>query len=496
MIKYSSPPKEHTVRTSGPKPYNYNTGRAGTLLTMMQTGDSVSPAYKKSFSPKRTPGAALLARALQGQKDRSLLEDYERQEAERQGKGGLWGSILGTVGGLAGGMLGGAPGAAIGQGLGTGLGEKFGAGKAKDYDKSGTVYSQESFEDINRASDEYQSGIVGRAGMAGVKAGLTAGLTPGGGIYGEYNPFTKQGWQSFGKLAAGEGVTGYGSPENIFSFADPQYASATAGKISGPITGSAQGYSPLPSLSEIIGNVFTRGEGLQDGGLIGMQTGGLTAQSVLQEQGLTATPDQLALFEAFDPYDIIKARKEIGQAVSDTTGGGISSVDTGFGASQGSLMEMLEKGEESYQDTISSEQKEFASQTLGTAADIVAGGGNIAGYKHINAPKNPNLNDTYSRGSEKYYWDGSQWKLVVDYNQQSDSDDYQSDMNLKENINLTGLSDSGINIYTFEYKDKKYGEGVYRGVMAQEVPWASFEADNGYLAVDYSKVDVDFEQVV
>ena len=28
--------------------------------------------------------------------------------------------------------------------------------------------------------------------------------------------------------------------------------------------------------------------------------------------------------------------------------------------------------------------------------------------------------------------------------------------------------------------------------MAQDVPWASFEDNNGYLMVDYSKLDVDF----
>ena len=69
-----------------------------------------------------------------------------------------------------------------------------------------------------------------------------------------------------------------------------------------------------------------------------------------------------------------------------------------------------------------------------------------------------------------------------------------SDIALKENINLIGESPSGINIYEFEYKDKKYGEGKYTGVMAQEVPEASFRNDDGYLWVDYSKIDVNFEK--
>ena len=70
-----------------------------------------------------------------------------------------------------------------------------------------------------------------------------------------------------------------------------------------------------------------------------------------------------------------------------------------------------------------------------------------------------------------------------------------SDKELKDNITLIGSSDSGVNIYTFEYKDKSYGDGLYQGVIAQEVPWASTEMSNGYLAVDYNKVDVDFKRI-
>lgn len=70
-----------------------------------------------------------------------------------------------------------------------------------------------------------------------------------------------------------------------------------------------------------------------------------------------------------------------------------------------------------------------------------------------------------------------------------------SDFRLKENISLVGRSDEGVNIYEFDYKDDNHGKGRYRGVMAQEVPHASIENDNGYLSVDYSKLDVNFERV-
>ena len=67
-----------------------------------------------------------------------------------------------------------------------------------------------------------------------------------------------------------------------------------------------------------------------------------------------------------------------------------------------------------------------------------------------------------------------------------------SDIALKDNINLIGKSPSGINIYTFTYKGD---DKVYQGVMAHEVPHASSFSNDGYLMVDYSKVDVEFKRV-
>jgi hypothetical protein len=74
-----------------------------------------------------------------------------------------------------------------------------------------------------------------------------------------------------------------------------------------------------------------------------------------------------------------------------------------------------------------------------------------------------------------------------------------SDKTLKENIKEIGVSDSGIKIYEFEYINKQFGEGRYEGVMAQDLKESSPEAvttlDNGILAVNYSKIDVDFRRV-
>jgi hypothetical protein len=70
-----------------------------------------------------------------------------------------------------------------------------------------------------------------------------------------------------------------------------------------------------------------------------------------------------------------------------------------------------------------------------------------------------------------------------------------SDKKLKYNIELVGKSPKGVNIYEFDYKNKSHGKGRYRGVMAQEVPNAAFKGYNGYLWVDYNKVDVNFERI-
>ena len=67
-----------------------------------------------------------------------------------------------------------------------------------------------------------------------------------------------------------------------------------------------------------------------------------------------------------------------------------------------------------------------------------------------------------------------------------------SDIRLKEDIKLIGKSPSNVNIYSFKYKGE---DGKYEGVMAQEVPWASIVGDDGYLMVDYSKLDVEFRRL-
>lgn len=70
-----------------------------------------------------------------------------------------------------------------------------------------------------------------------------------------------------------------------------------------------------------------------------------------------------------------------------------------------------------------------------------------------------------------------------------------SDRKLKKNINKIGESPSGLNVYSFEYKDSKYGRGLFQGVMSDEVPSSAVYSNNGYDSVDYSMLDVEFKQI-
>jgi len=71
-----------------------------------------------------------------------------------------------------------------------------------------------------------------------------------------------------------------------------------------------------------------------------------------------------------------------------------------------------------------------------------------------------------------------------------------SDKRLKKNIEKIGISKSGLNIYSFEYKNSDFGDGVYQGVMSDEVPdYAVIEEEDVYDMVDYSKIDVEFKLI-
>ena len=70
-----------------------------------------------------------------------------------------------------------------------------------------------------------------------------------------------------------------------------------------------------------------------------------------------------------------------------------------------------------------------------------------------------------------------------------------SDRKLKKNISKIGKSPSGLNIYSFEYKDSRFGTGKFQGVMSDEVPTNAVVNNGEHDMVDYSMIDVDFKQL-
>jgi hypothetical protein len=71
-----------------------------------------------------------------------------------------------------------------------------------------------------------------------------------------------------------------------------------------------------------------------------------------------------------------------------------------------------------------------------------------------------------------------------------------SDRRLKKNIKFLTKSNKGFNVYTFEYKNKKYGDGIYQGVMSDEIPRENIIINkDGYDMVNYSNLDVEFKRI-
>ena len=386
MIEHSSKSKGYLPIKSGPNMMGFDMGKSGSLMEMMQTGGQ----------PSR--GAAMLARSRQRRADIRKLEEQQRAEAERQKRGGLFGSIGGLAGGLIGAALAPVTGGAslaiasgLGTALGKGLGEKFGAGKAVDYDSSGTVFAQQAFRDVDEASEDFNKGILGRAGAAGLKAGLTAGLTPGGGIYGTARAKAGGLRSSLADLAGFGGAPLPVAPsvERVVQagapFGDP---SLFSDKIFDPSSVfPASTYNPMASpadtllgASDYVPDTFSFTQATptfyEDGGLIEYQNGGsVNIEQILQDAGITASPEQLALFEQFDPSSLNELASGLQSSLLyGTQQAQQQQAGTGF-AGSGVVQQQQAQQRESAMDQLESAQeraaRQFESQTLGQAASMI-----------------------------------------------------------------------------------------------------------------------------
>ena len=523
MHNSSNKSKGYMPVSSGPNMTGFDMGKTSSMMDMMQEG-GLTPmsSYQRSFTRPRTPGAALLARALQGQKDRRILEDYQRAEADRQRKGGLFGSIGGIAGGLLGSAALGALGVATGglglplaAGLGTALGKRagegLGAGKSRTVDRTGTVFGQQAFRDVEQASRDYTRGMGERALISGLQAGLMAGLMPEGGIYGKAKSFgirnmPSQAFERVAPLATGaEAVSSapvLGTEEAFQqSLAGSNQLGSLNESILPPVLGTEEAFQQSLAKATETGSLnraldiaqtaelqamqtsdemqrlidylsggeqvsfvpFGRNAGLpfgsfEDGGLIGYVHGGLThtdddpdgdgvpgvgtnydpsnpgiggsmtatepastspfgslsPEQILEQQGLRATPDQLALIQGFDTTGVDTARESAGQNLLNMTGGeGLSSLGGGFGGRADTVSQSIDESQQSFEGLVQGEVKDFGSQVLGTAADIISGGGE---FELAGAPTSP-PSTSYPSSSwmqigtdgRPYVWTGSRW---------------------------------------------------------------------------------------
>ena len=290
---------------------------------------------------------------------------------------------------------------------------------------------------------------------------------------------------------------------------------------------------------------FGRNAGLpfgsfEDGGLIEYQYGGGVSgiQEILNEAGMSASPEQLALFEQFDPTSLNTLAQSLqGSLLSGTQQAQQQQAGMGF-AGSGAIQRAQEQQRESAMGQLESAQeqaaRDFESQTLGQAARMIEGDAVFEEFGSSNSslPNTVSTLPTSNQGTViyngvQYIWDQASNQYVTAQSivggagvggtggtgtgssgtgssgtgsSGTGSSGYMgtglSDIKLKKDIKHIGISKKGINIYEFKYKNPSHGKGLYKGVMAQEVPWASVKMDNGYLAVDYSKLDVDFERVM
>ena len=365
---------------SGPNLSGFYMGNSSNLMQMYQTGGQTSR------------GAARLAQATQRQSDIKRLEQIQRQEAKRQQRGGLFGSIGQKGLGIVGSIVAGPAGAAIGSALGKRLGEGIGSGKSRQYDRSGTIFAQQDFRDVNQASKDFNEGMGQRAVAAGFDAGLQALTAPGGGIYGAAARKAGGLQSSLADLAGFGGAPLPVAPsvERIVqegaSFGDP---SLFSDKIFDPSSVfPASTYNPMASpadtllgASDYVPETFSLTQATptfyEDGGLVEYQYGGGVGdiQQILQDAGIQANTNQLALFEQFDPSSL----NELASGLQSSLLSGTKQIQTqqagtgfsGSGVTQEAQKEQREIAMGQLETAQERAARGFESQTLGDAASMI-----------------------------------------------------------------------------------------------------------------------------
>ena len=178
--------------------------------------------------------------------------------------------------------------------------------------------------------------------------------------------------------------------------------------------------------------------GMEDGGLIEYQYGGGVSgiQSILQDAGITASPEQLALFEQFDSSSLNELASGLQSSLlSGTQQSQQQQAGMGF-AGSGAVQQQQAQQRESAMGQLESAQeraaKQFESQTLGEAASMIGQGAEFSGF----TPPPPTVSTlpTADQGDVtyngiQYVWDSETGRYISidDYeqglaDQQSDQD--------------------------------------------------------------------------
>lgn len=405
------------------------------LINMMQTGGQPS-----------SRGAALFAQALQRRSDMDKLEKQQRIEARRQKRGGLFGSVGSLAGSLLGAALAPATGglslalfSGLGSAAGKRIGEGLGAGKSKKYDRSGTVYGQQSFRDVEQASRDYTRGMGERALLSGLKTGLTAGLTPGGGIYGKVGGKLR----GFGAPVAApiadttlmDSLLPQGSIDSLpfsvpkglqGSFIPAGYGNATSSiDFNNPYTLSLNSYmhggiahDDTNLGFEGSGSFLGNETGQSDPNVGSVGFGGYTASDILQQAGIAPTEAQLKLFQSYDPTGVKNFQSGLQQnLLAGTQQAQQSQAGMGFsgsGAAERAISKQSQDAALQFGQKQIESQRGYESQVLGTAADLVAGGAEfgVADWVEVQPPTGggsfPGQQKDGADG-RTYIWFGNEW---------------------------------------------------------------------------------------
>ena len=268
-----------------------------------------------------------------------------------------------------------------------------------------------------------------------------------------------------------------------------------------------QSYDPLTNTLNLNESEFTKAERLRQEGLASQLSGSLSGDFSNDGQAI-----QDATFNRgkaqIDPI-VKQQRRDLAQQLADQ---GIPAGSEGYNEAMNRLDDSIARQYTDLSQASIQTSEAVRSQRFNEIASLLGRSQVGAGSSFGQNAGNFSGLDLFGAEQQGINRQFQQSALSQQLKQQNKNAQYQalgtlggagiqaaSDANLKENIKKIGISEKGLAIYEFEYKNKNLGEGVFQGVMAQDLldsnPEAVLSDDNGFLSVDYSLIDVDFKRI-